>query len=160
MTGEPVRTDSRGGRWADLGRTELIELGRTIVTERLEELGCQVRRPAAVVRGPLAVTTPSGRALELFVSTQRLGGYVFWTKSRFELRSDRLAAIVLLDGAEDPMLYLIPSIEWRSPSPPLKDRPNAGKRSEPEYGVSIARSSLAQLDRYRWDRASGPRFLL
>jgi len=61
------------------------------------------------------------------------------------------AAIVLLMEAEDPAVYLVPSTEWLNAAPPLKDRPNIGKRSEPEYGISVARSSLPGLGRYAWD---------
>jgi hypothetical protein len=141
-------------RWSDLGRSELISLGRTMVTERLEGLGCTVKAPSSLTGGKLEVQTSSGRSLEVFVSTQRLGGYVFWTKRRFQPASDRFAAIVLLTEAEDPYLYLVPSTEWLNASPPLKDRPNIGKRSEPEYGISLARSSLPALARYDWDGSS------
>jgi hypothetical protein len=122
-----------------------------MVTERLESLGCTVKAPSSVTGGKLEVRTASGRPLEVFVSTQRLGGYVFWTKRRFAPASDRFAAVVLLTEAVDPDLYLVPSTEWLNASPPLKDRPNVGKRSEPEYGISLARSSLQALERYRWD---------
>jgi hypothetical protein len=142
-------------RWSQLGRQDLIALGRTILTERLESLGCTVKAPSSRIGGQLDVQTPSGRSLEVFVSTQRVGGYVFWTKRRFQPASNRFAAIVLLDDAEDPDVYLVPSIEWRSASPPLTDRPNVGKRSEPEYGISLARSSLPALQRYVWDERSG-----
>jgi hypothetical protein len=141
-------------RWSHLSRTELIGLGRTLVTERLEGLGCTVTPPSSLIGGTLDVTTPSGRSLQVFVSTQRLGGYVFWTKRRLQPESDRFAAIVLLSDAEEPALYLVPSTEWLDAQPPLKDRPNIGKRSEPEYGISLARSSLPALARYRWDDAA------
>ncbi len=138
-------------RWSQLSRSELIALGRTIVRDRLESLGCTVDAPTSLVGGSLEVSTPSGRSLDVFVSTQRVGGYVFWTKRRFQPAADRFAAIVLLTEAEDPAVYLVPSTEWRNASPPLKDRPNIGKRSEPEYGISVARSSLPALGRYAWD---------
>jgi hypothetical protein len=142
-------------RWSQLKRQELIALGRTIVTERLESLGCTVNAPTSRIGGKLDVETPSGRSLEVFVSTQRLGGYVFWAKRRFTPASNRFAAIVLLADAEDPNVYLVPSTEWRSASPPLTDRDNVGKKSEPEYGISVARSSLPALQRYVWDERSG-----
>jgi hypothetical protein len=141
--------------WSQLGRGELIALGKTIVTERLESLGCTVEAPSSRIGGKLEVRTPSGRSVEVFVSTQRLGGYVFWTKRRLQPASSRFAAIVLLADADDPDLYLVPSTEWRDASPPLTDRDNIGKQSEPEYGISLARSSLAALQRYRWDERSG-----
>jgi hypothetical protein len=142
-------------QWSQLKRQELIALGRTIVTERLESLGCTVRPPTSRIGGKLDVETPSGRSLEVFVSTQRLGGYVFWAKRRFTPASNRFAAIVLLADDEDPNVYLVPSTEWRSASPPLTDRDNVGKKSEPEYGISVARSSLPALQRYVWDEKSG-----
>jgi hypothetical protein len=130
-------------------------LVKTIVTERLENLGCTVTPPSSRIGGKLDVETPSGRSVEVFVSTQRLGGYVFWTKRRFGPANNRFAAIVLLAEAEHPDVYLVPSTEWRRASPPLTDRPNIGKRSEPEYGISLARSSLPALQRYVWNSRSG-----
>ena len=111
--------------------------------------------PSSRTGGKLDVETPTGRSVEVFVSTQRLGGYVFWTKRRFTPASNLFAAIVLLADAEDPDVYLVASTEWRNASPPLTDRPNVGKRSEPEYGVSLARSSLPALQRYAWNGSSG-----
>jgi hypothetical protein len=142
-------------RWSQLSRTELIALGRTLVTERLQDLGCTVKAANGRSSSKLEVTTASGRSIEVFVSTQRLGGYVFWTKRRFQLASDRFAAIALLADAAEPNLYLVPSTEWRAASPPLTNRDNLGKRSEPEYGMSLARSSLPALERYAWDERAG-----
>jgi hypothetical protein len=149
MSASRTRTEDR---WSHLSRQELIALGRSIVTARLEALGCSV---SAASRGKLDVATPSGRSAEVFVSTQRVGGYVFWTKRRFTPADDRFAAIVLLAEADDPEVYLVPSTEWRSASPHLTDRPNVGKRSEPEYGISLARSSLPALQRYAWSAGWG-----
>jgi len=113
-----------------------------------------VHPPASSRDGKLDVQTPSGRSLELFVSTQRVGGYVFWTKRRLQPASNRFAAIVLVADGDDPSVYLVPSTEWRHVAPPLVDRDNVGKRSEPEYGISLARSSLPALQRYSWDERS------
>jgi hypothetical protein len=138
--------------WSGLSRQQLIAFGRTKVIDRLEAIGCTIEdRPTA---GPLPVMTPSGREVEVFVSTQRLGGYAFWTKRRLQPASDRFAAIVLLSDGEDPEVFLLPTTEWRNASPPFRDRDNVGKRSEPEYGVSLARSWLPTLQRYAWDPAA------
>src|SRR6516162_4106975 len=109
---------------AKLNRQELIALGRKVVTERLERLGCTVKPPSNRTGAKLEVETPSGRAVEVFVSTQRLGGYTSWAKRRFTPAPNRFAAIVLLTDAETPDVYLVPSTEWRNASPPLTDRPN------------------------------------
>lgn len=151
MSAQLSKTDDR---WSQLSRSELIALGKTIVRERLESVGCTVETPTGLLDGRLHATTPSGRSIEVFVSTQRVGGYVFWTKRRFQPANDRFAAIVLLADAQDPHVYLVPSTEWRNASAPLKDRDNIGKKSEPEFGISLARSSLPALARYRWDRVA------
>ena len=45
----------------------------------------------------------------------------------------------------------MPSTEWLNAAPPFTNRDNVGKRSEPEFGISLARSSLPALERYGWD---------
>ena len=150
-----ARAATNEDRWSGLGRQELVALGKSLITERLEAIGCTVTPPPARLDGRLAVQTPSGKPAEVFVSTQRLGGYVFWTKRRLQLADNRFAGVVLLTDAEEPLAYLVPSLEWSQATPPLKDRDNIGKRSEPEYGISLARSSLPSLSRYAWDLGGG-----
>ena len=149
-----TRPSTADDRWSQLSRSELTALGKTTVRDRLESRGCTVKMPTSQIDGRLEATTPSGRSLEVFVSTQRVGGYAFWTQRRLPLASDRFVAVVLLADADDPSVYIVPSTDWRDASPPLKNRPNIGKKSEPEFGISLARSSLPALARYAWDEAS------
>ena len=151
MSAQRNTTDTRR---AQLSRGELVALGKRLVTRRLERLGFAMNPPASSRDGKLDVQTPSGRSLELFISTQRVGGYAFWTKRRFQPASNRFAVIVLVADGDDPSVYLVPSTEWRHAASPLVDRDNVGKRSEPEYGISLARSSLPALQRYIWDERS------
>jgi hypothetical protein len=137
-------------RLSELSGRELIAFGRTSVIERLEGIGCRIDTDSR--SGALPVTTAGGRQVEVFVSTQRLGGYAFWTKRRLQPASDRFVAIVLLSGAEAPQIFLFATTEWRNATPPFTDRDNVGKRSEPEYGVSLARSSLPALQPFAWDQ--------
>jgi hypothetical protein len=134
-----------------LSRSDLIALGRGLVTDRLRSAGWTVSDHGS---GKLAATSPDGRAIELFVSTQRLGGYAVWTKRRFQPSADLYAAIAVLGDGEQPDLYLLHSTEWEHAAPPLTDRDNVGKRSEPEFGVLLSRSNLPALERYRWDDAA------
>jgi hypothetical protein len=54
----------------------MIEFGKGLVSERLTRLGCSVARPSNARDGRRVVRTPGERQLEVFVSTQRVGGYV------------------------------------------------------------------------------------
>jgi hypothetical protein len=154
----PVSRDAGEDRWSGSSRHELITLGRTSVTERLEQTGARVEADSKAGTGPLQVTTAGGRHVEVFVSTQRVGGYAFWTKRRLEPASDRFAAIVLLSG-DDPEVLLVPTTEWLSAEPPLRDRDNIGNRSEAEWGISLAASWLPTLRRYAWDPAAATKLL-
>jgi len=137
---------------APQGRQELIAFGRGLVTERLEALGCTVEAPNGN-RGALAVMTPSGRSLDVLVSTQRVGGYAYWEQARLDLSDDRVAAIVLLADDDDPRVYLVPTTDFADPHPeaPLVNREHANTRSAPEYGILLSRAQLPALARYGWD---------
>jgi hypothetical protein len=146
-------------QWSRLGGTELIEFGKEIVAMRLERIGCRVRRPANPRDGRLEVTAADGRPLEVFVSTQRVGGYAFWSKRRLQPARHRFAALVLLSDEPEPGVYLVPSVDWLEPAPPLTDRDYVGQKSPPEYGIEIGRSRLASLRRYAWtEQAAGAHF--
>ena len=125
-------------------------MGKALVCERLQQLGCVIRPSANPGDGRLEITTVSGRELEVFVSTQRVGGYVFWTKRRLQPSAERFAALVLLDAGSAPELYLVPTTDWLDASHPLTDRDYEGLASEPEWGIAIGPASLGALRRYAW----------
>ncbi|HEY4278056.1 MAG TPA: hypothetical protein VGM91_07555 [Conexibacter sp.] len=152
-----ARRNATEDRWSELSRSELIALGRALVTERLESIGCTVQAPTGRGAGMLGVRTPTGRMVEVFVSTQRVGGYAVWTKRRFAPAEDRYAAVVLLGEAEEPVLYVVPSTtpEWHDAAGPFTNRDNVGKKSEAEWGISLAHSSLPALERFAWDARRG-----
>ena len=134
-------------RWSQLSRSELTALGKTTVRDRLESLGCSVKVPSSLTDGRLEVSTPSGRSIEVFVSTQRLGGYAFWTQRRLPIASNRFAAVVLLADAADPSVYLVPSTEcWarrlRSRTAPMSAR-RATPSSASRWLGRLSRSSRA-----------------
>jgi hypothetical protein len=141
-------------RWSRLGGSELIAFGKELVTKKLERLGCVVDQPSNPRDGKLVVRTGGGRRLDVFVSTQRVGGYVFWTKRRLQLSEHRVAVVVLLGDEPEPAVYLIPTLDWADASPPLTDRDYEGGKSEPEYGVEIGRSATTSLRRYAWTDAT------
>jgi hypothetical protein len=138
------------GRWAELEGVALMTAGKDLVTERLEGLGCTVTRSSNPIDGKLGVRTSGGRSLEVFVSTQRLGGYAFWTKRRLQPSRHRLAALVLLGDDPQPELYIVPSYDWLRAEPPLTDRDYEGRASDPEYGIDLGPASLPSLRRYAW----------
>jgi hypothetical protein len=137
------------GDWLDLSPSEKAVRGRELVARRLEGHGGRVIQDARPPGSPLRVRGRT-RECELFVSTQKVGGYAFWTKRRLEPAGDRYVAIVLLSEGEAPELFLIPTLDFRHAAKPLTDRDFVGLKSEPEYGVELTAASIARLQPYAW----------
>jgi hypothetical protein len=136
--------------WSTLGRREIKELGRSLVEQRFEARGCVVTRDADARSGRLVVRRRE-TIIEVYVSTQRAGGYALWTKRRLQLDGDRYVALVVLADGEPPQLFAVPTLAFLDPVPPLVSRDYIGLASEPEYGIELTASALDALDRYAWD---------
>ena len=142
-----ARQDRTDDRWSGLGRGQLIAFGRTKVIDRLQEIGCTIEdHPTA---GPLPVTTPSGREVEVFISTQRLGGYAFWTKRRLQPASDRFAAIVLLSDGEEPEIFCC--------RPPSGATPRRRSGTATTSASAASPSTASRWRGHRCPRCSGTR---
>jgi hypothetical protein len=61
--------------WPHLSGTQLVALGRDIVVEKLERLGCTVTQARDPPDGRLEVQSRDDWAPKVFVSAQRVGGY-------------------------------------------------------------------------------------
>jgi hypothetical protein len=78
--------------------------------------------------------------------------YIFFPESKFILRKNLLASILVFHLGVLPKLYLIPSMEWRNTNDLLVYHDYIGKQSNPEYGLNISRKNLEILDRYSFDK--------
>ena len=116
----------------------------------------------ALVRAGLDVYTPSiddrgidlvarlgpGRFLEIQVKATRGFNYVFLRKSVFPIDPFRYLAYVLFTGETEPNVYLIPSTAWLAPNGLFVSRDYEGKKSVPEYGLTVTKSNLNELNRH------------
>ena len=124
---------------------------RDLVQERLVELGYTVERDSKRSSGRLRVSGAVG-GFEVYVAcVNGRAGYPMWLERRLALSNDRVVMVVLLpqDGA-DPELYLVPTLDWRSPQSPLVNPQYPGLKSEPEYGIRLSSESYNDFQRYRW----------
>lgn len=96
-----------------------------------------------------------GPFLKIQVKSVRGTGYVFMEKSKFSLHEHRLLAFGLLVDEQPPSLFLIPSLEWRTPTALLRDRNyGEGLKSAPEWGMNISRRNMALLEPYSFERTA------
>lgn len=78
--------------------------------------------------------------------------YIFMPKEKFTLRDNLLAAIVLFEVSQLPRLFLIPSLEWQMPNSLLRDRNYEGKKSKPEWGITISPANMSLLTPYSFEK--------
>ncbi|MEU6198317.1 hypothetical protein [Streptomyces sp. NPDC047061] len=139
--------DSRieSGRWEAASPAMLGSAAELLVAAEFALAGYQVYEPLADDRGvDLLVDLGAGRHLLVQVKSVRVGirdSYVFMRKKHFPLEPHRAVALVVFPTDGDrPEFLLIPAETWRAARPPFADRDYAGRKSDPEYGISVHRS--------------------
>src|SRR5579884_1657937 len=79
------------------------------------------------------------------------GGYIFFSKDKFRISANPLAAVVLFVQSAPPEIYLIPSMAWQEPNSLFVDRIYEGLKSKPEWGLNISQRNKPLLAQYRFD---------
>lgn len=127
-----------GFKWQELDRGEVPRLAVALVCEALAGHGFQVRQPADHISTLLA--RRGDREIEVQVRSARTRtGAPFWRKEDFEPHEDLYAAVVILDTGRPATLYLVSSLAWRCPDDVLRDLPNRGGKTVPEWRFNISR---------------------
>lgn len=88
---------------------------------------------------------------EIQVKSLRKSGYVFLRKEHCTPAPHRLLAFVLFRDHEEPQAYLIPTTVWLAPTGPFVSRDyGEGKKSAPEWGLTVSDKHLPALEGYRF----------
>ena len=145
----PEAQPSAARSWASLNGLQLGRFAEYHVTMALVRAGLDVYTPAIDDRGiDLVTRLGPGRYLEIQVKATRGFNYVFLRKSVFPIDPFRYLAYVLFTGETEPTVYLIPSTAWLVPNSLFVSRDYEGRKSQPEYGLSVTKSNLAALEKY------------
>lgn len=97
----------------------------------------------------------SDRYYDVQVKSVRHFNYIFFQKSKFELRANMLAAVVFFIPNEAPNLFLIPSTVWLSPNACFVSRDYTDKKSKPEWGLYVTSKTYSMLAEYSFDKVAG-----
>jgi hypothetical protein len=138
------------------GTPEKLALGAAaelLIASRVALLGYQVYRPLADDRGvDLLVDVGHGRHVAVQVKAVRhtASSYVYMRKSTFALEPWTVLALVVYGNSLDnqPQVYFVPAIEWRSPRSPLTDYDYVGGKSAPEYGLNVRKAWRDELEEW------------
>lgn len=99
------------------------------------------------------VRKDSNTYYDVQVKSVRNLNYTFMQKKKFKLKDNLFLALVIFDEDEKPKLYLIPSFDWQlKPSKLLVNYDYEGKKSKPEWGLRLNKSTLYLLNEYEFDK--------
>ncbi len=143
-------------KWSALNKQQVGAFVEYFVKMELTMFGFQVYGTEVDDRGvDFIAQYGEGPFLKVQVKSVRGSGYVFMEKSKFSLHQHRFLAFGLLADGRRPDLFLIPSIEWKTETPLLRDREyGEGLKSPPEWGMNISKRNMGLLDQYSFERTA------
>lgn len=139
--------------WRHLSPLQIGRYSEYFVKMEMTLHGLEVYSSEVDDRGiDFVARTGKGVFYEIQVKSALKTGYIFFQKDKFALRPSLLAAIVLLSEGFPPRLFLIPSTAWNTPNELLVSRNYEGKKSRPEWGLSLGKKHRPLLAHYEFDR--------
>jgi hypothetical protein len=140
--------------WNKLNTRQVGKFAEYFVKMEFTLHGFDVFTPEVDDKGvDCVVRRRSGHYYDVQVKSVRGYNYVFMQKQHFEPGPSLLVALVLLLDAAEPELFLIPSLRWKQPDKLFADRDYHGKKSKPEWGISLSAANRPLLEPFRFDVA-------
>jgi hypothetical protein len=136
-----------------LNTKQLGELAFSLVKQKFSEQGFTVEGLTNGRRAIQRMVVRKGQfSLNIYVRSLLRSSYSFILKKDLHLAKDQyvMLAVFGTDGNAD--YYLIPSLTWQTPNTLFPSRDYPGKKSKPEYGISLSQKNQALLDRYQFDQ--------
>ncbi len=93
-----------------------------------------------------------GKYYDIQVKSIQGNNYVFFPKSKFLIKENLFAVVIILNNGQLPMIYLIPSIEWNNPNSLFTNKEYVGLKSKPEWGLNISKKNNEILVKYEFDK--------
>ncbi len=136
-------------RWSALSKLQLGNIAEQLFRAQFAMAGFDVFVPEVDEKGiDFLARAGDGRVLEVQVKSVRGDGYIFLRKEVSPLAEDRFVAIARFVDGEAPQLFVVPSMRWRAPDDVFVSRDYAGKKSKPEWGITISEKTVGRLQEY------------
>lgn len=141
--------------WQRLNHLQVGKFSEYFVKMELTLYGFDIYTSEVDDRGiDFVIRRSSDRYYDIQVKSVRGLGYIFFAKDKFALRPNLLAAIAVLQPMEPPRLFLIPSTVWETPNQLLVSRDYEGKKSKPEWGLSLNKTTYPLLLQYSFEKVA------
>ena len=121
------------GRYAEyLVKMELVRNGFDVYSSEVDDRGID-----------FIIRTNEYTYFDIQVKSVRNLNYIFLSKDKFKLRKNLVVVLVLFNEQEPPLMYLIPSLEWKNNlNSLLKSKDFEGKSSPPEWGINLSKKTV------------------
>ena len=147
--------------WSELKHTQIGKYAEYYVKMEFTKYGLDVYSSEIDDKGiDFIVKNNSNRYFDIQVKSIRMGktNYVFIPKQLWkdELRANMLVALVIFEDGKEPQLFLIPVTVWEEPNKLFINREyGEGKKSKPEWGISITKDNFPLLQEYKIQKTIG-----
>jgi len=130
------------GRYAEYyAKMEFASYGFEVYTSEVDDHGID-----------FVVKKGKSSFYEIQVKSIRGLNYIFFPKSKFDLRANLFAAVIIFLPMKMPQTYLLPALAWQSPDLLLVSHDYIGKKSKPEWGLNLSSKNLDILQKYNFDK--------
>ncbi|MBZ5538283.1 MAG: DUF4365 domain-containing protein [Acidobacteriia bacterium] len=144
--------------WARLNHLQIGRYAEYFVKMELTLHGFEVYTAEVDDRGVDLVMRKTGHSFyEVQVKSVRGLNYIFFRKSKFQLRPSLMAAVVLFQQLKPPALFLIESERRLHLDPLFVSRDYEDNESEPEWGLNLSEKNRPLLETFRFDQTKGVR---
>lgn len=129
--------------WSKLSHLQLGKYGEYFAKMEFTKVGFDVYTAEVDDKGiDFVVRKNETEYFDIQVKSIRNNNYVYMRKEVFAPRKNLFLALILFADNHEPTLLLIPSIDWKNKAHPfLVERDYEGKKSKPEWGISITKSN-------------------
>jgi len=133
--------------WSKINHLQLGKYGEYFAKMEFTKAGFDVYTAEVDNKGiDFVVRKNETEYFDIQVKSIRNNNYVFMRKEVFIPRKNLFLALILFEDKKDPTLLLIPSIDWQNKThSSLVERNYEGKKSPPEWGISITKSNIEKI---------------
>ena len=133
--------------WSKLNHLQLGKYGEYFAKMEFTKAGFDVYTAEVDDKGiDFVVRKNELEYFDIQVKSVRNNNYVFMRKEVFTPRKNLFLALILFEENKEPTLLLIPSLDWQNKAHSfLVERNYEGKKSKPEWGISITKSNVEEV---------------
>ena len=141
--------------WSKLNHLQIGKFSEYFAKMEFTKVGFDVYTAEVDDKGiDFVVRKNESEYFDIQVKSVRNNNYVFMRKEVFTPRKNLFLVLILFEDNQEPAMLLIPSLDWQNKTHSfLVERNYEGKKSKPEWGISITKSNMGEVrSAYAFDK--------